>query len=125
MTFSKKAGQRASAWSQRFQKDHASDFDLTNYSIAMLEGAPRILRGMIKSGIRKGVPREAHSRFLIVTRDEAAWKRYLNVNDPDVPYLVVINGDGQVVWKGQGIFTDEIYQQLKTRLPNVPRKKVP
>lgn len=116
ITFSSEAGKRARVWNERFSKDHSSNADTTSYSIAMLEGAPRIFRGMIKRGIKKGVPQQAQDRFLIVTRDEAAWKKYLNVSDDDLPYLLLIDANGRVVWKDQGTFEEQKYEALKAKL---------
>lgn len=116
ITFSKKAGKSARAWNERFEKDHGSRSSVNNYSIAMLEEAPRIFRGIIKSGMKKGVPQEAHNRFLIVTSDEAAWKKYLNVTDDELPYLVLIDGSGRLVWKDQGVFAEKQYEALRAHV---------
>ena len=112
VSFSKAAGERAGAWGARFSKDHAGERGVTNYSIAMLEGAPRLLRGMIKSGMKRGVPEAMRSRFLVVTSDEVAWKQYLDVRQDDVPYLLLIDGRGRVLWKEQGLFDERKYESL-------------
>jgi ATP10 protein len=114
--FSKKGGKNTRAWSERFAKDYGSHANLTSYSVAMLEEAPKILRGFIKAGIKKSVPPQAQSRFLIVTSDEAAWKKYLNVADDDLAYVLLIDGNGRVIWKDQGAFDDKKYEALKAKL---------
>ncbi|MCI0348047.1 MAG: hypothetical protein L0Z53_01355 [Acidobacteriales bacterium] len=82
----------------------------------MLEGAPRIFRGMIKQGIKKGVPRQSQDRFLIVTSDEAEWKKRLNVTDGDLPYLILIDGDGRVICRDQGVFDEAKYEVLRSKI---------
>jgi ATP10 protein len=116
ITFNRQAGKSARAWNQRFEKDHGSRSSVTNYSVAMLEEVPRIFRGMVKSGIKKGVPQQLWNHFLIVTSDEVAWKKYLNVTDDDLPYVLLIDGSGSVIWKDQGVLDEKKYELLKARV---------
>ena len=116
IAFSKRAGEHSRTWSERFSRDERPPANVTNYSIAMLEGVPRLLRGMIKSGIKRGVPAHFYDRFLIVTSEQAAWEKYLAVKDRDLPYLVVIDGEGRLQWKDQGAFDEEKYRELRTRI---------
>src|SRR5260370_28358852 len=116
ITFSKKAGEHSRTWNQRFSRDESSTANVTNYSIAMLEGVPRLLRGMVKLSIKQGVPAHFYDRFLIVTSDEAAWEKYLAVKDRELPCLVLIDGNGRLQWKDQGAFDEEKYNELRTRI---------
>ena len=116
ITFSEKAGKSAQPWRERFAKDHRSQPNVTDYSAAMLGGAPSIFRGMIKRAIKKGVPPQSQNRFLIVTSDNETWKKQLNVTDDDLPYLLLIDATGRVIWKDQGVFDETKYQALKTKL---------
>jgi hypothetical protein len=122
ITFSTKAGKSARAWNERFEKDHGSQSSVTSYSVAMLEEVPRIFRGMVKSGIKKGVPQNLRNRFLVVTSEEAAWKKYLNVTDDELPYLVLIDGNGRVIWKDHGVFDEGKYEVLKTHVQESLKK---
>src|SRR5262245_21384883 len=116
ITFSEKAGKSARPWSERFEKDHGSRSNLTNYSVSMLGGAPRIFRGMITRAIKKSVPQQSQNRFLIGTSDEAEWKKYLNVADEELPNLLLLDGDGRVIWKDHGAFEEKKYEALKAKL---------
>ena len=122
ITFSRKAGEHSRTWNERFSRDERSPANVTNYSIAMLEGVPRLLRAMVKSGIKRGVPAHFHDRFLIVTSDEAAWEKYLAVKDRELPCLVLIDGSGRLQWRDQGAFDEEKYKELRTRIAVLQRR---
>ena len=116
ITFSKKAGEHSRRWNERFSKDERLAANVTNYSIAMLEGVPRLLRGMVRLSIKQGVPANFYERFLIVTNDEDAWEKYLAVKDRELPCLVLIDGRGRLQWKDQGAIDEEKYKELRTRI---------
>lgn len=72
------------------------------YEIAMLEGAPGIFRGMIKSGMRKGMTSAEQERSVVLTQDDKAWERYFAVSNAQEPQLMVLDAEGTVVWRGHG-----------------------
>jgi hypothetical protein len=63
--FTKEAGDRTKAWMARLNQD-----GMNSWSIANLEGAPALVRGMIRSSMRKGTPAPLLERSLILTKDE-------------------------------------------------------
>src|SRR6202140_3928570 len=71
--FSKEAGDRTKVWMTRLSQD-----GINSWSIANLEGAPALVRGMIRSSMRKGTPPPLLERSLIMTKDEKAWKHALD-----------------------------------------------
>jgi len=83
------------------------------YEIAEIAGAPSLIRGMIKSGMRKGVPPDEQSRFVVLTQDEKPWRAYFEVSDDQVPYVILIDGSGKVLWHGHGQAA-ELEPQLKS-----------
>jgi hypothetical protein len=81
ITFSKAAGQLSRGWSDPFLKDYPQDDKVTSYAIAMLEDVPSLLRGMVRGGIKRGVPLSMRRRFLIVSQDENRWKQYVGLKN--------------------------------------------
>ena len=68
----------------------------------MLEKAPGMLRGIIKSGMRKGTTPEEQNRIVVMTKDQEEWEKFFGVEDEKAPYVVVLNAKGDVVWHGHG-----------------------
>ncbi len=99
--FSREAGDKCGAWAKAIQAD-AAMAKATVYQIAMLEGAPALLRGMIKSGMKKGVPAAEQDRFVVLTQDEKQWRQYFGVTDDKDPYVGLLDSSCKVLWRGHG-----------------------
>jgi hypothetical protein len=110
--FSREGGNGSAAWVKSIHAD-ASLNGFTVYEIAEIAGAPSLIRGMIKSGMRKGVPPDEQSRFVVLTQDEKPWRAYFEVSDDQVPYVILIDGSGKVLWHGHGQAA-ELEPQLKS-----------
>jgi hypothetical protein len=109
--FSKEAGDRTKVWMNRLAQD-----GVNAWSVANLEGAPALVRGMIRGSMRKGTPQPLLARSLIMTKDAKAWKLALGATQDNLPMVVVFDSTTQVQWKYEGLFGDEPYRELKTRL---------
>lgn len=114
--FSKEAGDRTKVWMTRLSQD-----GINAWSIANLESAPALVRGMIRSGMRKGTPQPLLGHSLILTKDEKAWKRAVGANQNSLPVVVLFDAAGHPLWTYQGLFGDEPYREIKTRLDAAPR----
>jgi hypothetical protein len=85
------------------------------YQIAQIAGAPALIRGLIKSGMKKGVPAAEYDTFVVLTQDEKPWRAWFDVSDDQVPYVVMIDGAGKVMWRGHGPAA-ELEPKLKAAL---------
>jgi len=108
--FSKEAGDRTKVWMTRLSQD-----GINAWSVADLQGAPALVRGMIRSSMRKGTPPQLLERSLILTKDEKAWKHAVEVKHDNLPVVVLLDATGRVLWTYEGSFGDEPYRELKTR----------
>ena len=72
------------------------------YEIAMLEGAPGLIRGMIKSGMRKGISTAEQDRTVVLTQDDKLWEKYFDVSNAQEPQVMLLDAQGNVVWRGHG-----------------------
>ncbi len=114
--FSKGAGDRTKVWMERLSHD-----GIDAWSVANLEKAPAMVRGMIRGGMRKGTPASQLDHSLIMTKDEQIWRQALGVKQDNLPVVVLLDSSGQIFWKYEGVFSDEAYQQLKSRLASSAR----
>jgi hypothetical protein len=62
---------QAKAWTDRANTDFQNDGNVAVYSKAVLEDAPRLVRGMAVHGIESGVPDGQRDDFAIVYQGEA------------------------------------------------------
>ena len=112
--FSREGGNGTGAWVKAIRADSALA-NLPVYQIAQIAGAPGLIRGMIKSGMKKGVPSAEYDTFVVLTQDEKPWRTWFDVSDDHVPYVVMIDATGKVLWRGHGPAA-EMEPKLKTAL---------
>ena len=67
--FSKDGGDGSASWAKAVHADPALK-SAEVYQLVMLEGAPSLIRPMIKSGIRKGMSTAEQEECIILTQDE-------------------------------------------------------
>ena len=79
------------------------------YSVLVLEGAPRWVRGLIVRGVRRAVPKDDHDSVLIVTKNAAGWRALVGfeAEREDAAYVVRVDALGDTCFRHVGPVTDE------------------
>jgi hypothetical protein len=112
--FTHASGPHCTEWSKRLTSDFKGNAALEQYTLVFLEDAPRLVRGMAKSGIKSGVPKEDYDRFLIVTEHEKEVKSAVHFDAPDDAYLVLLGPDGSVRWTAHNAaVTDDVVSKIR------------
>lgn len=106
-SFSKEAGEKVQAWMEPLVKANVDA-----YSVANLEAAPRLVRGMIRRGMRSGMPEAYRSRSIILTENEKAWKQALQVTDERLPLVVRFDASGSIKDRHAGPFDPRTLERL-------------
>ncbi|HLH00637.1 MAG TPA: hypothetical protein VKX49_30305 [Bryobacteraceae bacterium] len=88
------------------------------YSIAVLQDAPRLVRGMAVHGIKSSVPQAERDRFLLVFHGEEELKQAAGFDRPDDAYLVLIDANGQIRWRFHGPFSEDTLAEVKHQMAN-------
>ncbi len=112
--FSKEAGDGVKVWMARLMKD-----GVEAWSIADLEEAPSLIRGMIRGSMKHDTPAALYERSLVLTKDTKAWKQVLGATKDSLPVAALIDAQGRLVWTYEGNFGDEPYRELRSRLAAV------
>jgi hypothetical protein len=112
--FSHEAGNGTGAWVKAIHADPALA-SVSVYQIAEIAAAPSPIRGMIKSGMKKGVPAAEQDSFVVLTEDAKSWRNYFDVGDDQVPYVMLLAPSGKILWHGHGPASD-LEAQLKGAL---------
>jgi hypothetical protein len=105
MSFSREAGDGCNAWARSVRADAALN-GVAVYQAAMLEGAPGLLRGVIKSAMRKGLTAAEQDHYVILAQDGKPWRSYFGVTADKDPYVVLVDAAGRVRWRGHGAARD-------------------
>jgi hypothetical protein len=86
------------------------------YEMPVLASAPGMVRGFIVRSMRSSVPDQMQARFVPIMDNEAAWRTLVHYGPPFDPYLLVVDGQGDVVWQTHGQPTDGAYAALKQQV---------
>lgn len=113
--FNKEAGDGCGAWATALRSDPALT-GVPIYRVAMLEQAPSFVRGAIKGGLRKGLSSAQQDNFVVLTQDDKVWQSYFSVTEDKDPYVVLLDAEGRVRWRGYGAAKD-LEPQLRAAKP--------
>lgn len=109
--FSRVSADACRAWSERLRTSGLRGLEV--YQVAIIDEVPGMLRGMVASSIRKGVPTAFHGRFLLVTGQGQAWKKLADYGEPDAPYLLLFDARHTLRWHASGGLDDAAWQALR------------
>src|SRR5438270_459187 len=104
LSFSRAAQEQTKAWGERLkaQKVAAEYFQLLE-----LEDVPRLFRGAVKSGIKKGIPPASYESFILLFEGQDALKKVVGFQKSPDAYVLLLDGRGNIVWREQGPVSDE------------------
>jgi len=117
--FTKASSKPTSAWAKKIAADFGGRQDFELYQLAVLEDVPRLLRGMVISGIKKGVPENQRDHFVPVLQGEKELKRAVDYTLPDAAYLVIFDRGGKEVAQLHGSPDDANYSQMRRQLESL------
>jgi hypothetical protein len=110
--FSQDSAKPSRQYAERFEQEMGAAG--VAYSLPVIEGAPRLVRGMIRSGMRKDTPKEFQARMLPLVKEEAVWRARLGISkDKEAGVaLVVLDRQGKVRFRANGGFSDALLRQV-------------
>lgn len=111
------------AWGDKTLSDFGSQSGLEVYQLPVLQDAPRFIRGMIISGMKKGVKENVRDHFVPILQGESELKKLVSYKEPDDAYLLLVDRGGQIVQQRHGPFTDAMYGQLRRDIQSLLGQK--
>ena len=82
------------------------------YDVRMLAEVPSLLRGLVESAMRSGLPADLQKTVLLVYNDNDAWRKRLGVADNDTAYVVAYDKDGRVRATTKGAHNQKELERL-------------
>jgi hypothetical protein len=114
-SFTKKAGADSKLWNERIARDFGSHAPIV-FRVIFLESVPKMFRGKAVSGIKSGLPETVWDRSLVLYKDADSWRYKLVVTGVSHAYLVLLDGQGKVLWMSSRAFNEPEYADLKKAL---------
>ena len=121
--FTKASKAPTSAWGDKLYADFGTRPDFTLYQLPVLEDVPRLLRVMVISGIKKGVPENKREHFVPILQGEAELKKFVHYHEPDDAYLVVLGRTGEILSQIHGSPDNANYARLRADLESTLNQK--
>jgi hypothetical protein len=115
-SFSKTAGKDAQVWNDHLYKDYGSNPLIAGSTVIMLEAAPRLLRGIIVSELKRNVPTTMRDRTIVSYQNEELWKQRLAVADDRHADVLLLESDRRMRWRNSAAFSDTEYTDLKNKV---------
>ena len=114
--FTKASKGPTSAWGEKVFSEFGKQAGFALYQLPVLEDVPRFVRGMVISGMKKGIQENMRHHFVPILQGESELKRLVNYKEPDDAYLVVLDPSGKIVQQMHGSFSDAAYEQLRKEI---------
>ncbi len=115
-SFSRTAGKDARGWNDLLYKDYGSNRSVACSTVILLEAIPRLLRGIIVSGIKRNMPASMQNSTIVSYQEEELWKQRLRVTDDSHAYVLLLSSDGHIRWRTSRPFSDAEYMKLKSEI---------
>ncbi len=114
--FSHASGEQIADWGRLIEADYGKSPGLVYFEMAMVASSPKMLRGMIVKSMASAVPAAERSHFVPLAEDDKPWRAVTHCDEANDAYLLVVDGNGRVVWQTQGDATDAAYAEFKKAL---------
>ena len=116
MGFSKASKTPTEAWAKRIESDFGKTSGFALYQMPVLEAVPKVIRGMVIAGIKKGVPESERANFVPVLHNEDDLKKLVGFKGEDDAYIVVLDRSANVSCQTHGSSVDPGYAELKVKV---------
>ncbi|HEY0383921.1 MAG TPA: hypothetical protein VGC72_17140 [Candidatus Elarobacter sp.] len=100
--FTNRSRSQTAAWGTQLAKDFGNEPRLQRLSLAVLDDVPAFVRGMVITGIRRGVPKDQHDTFLLLFHDAQPWKDLTDFKNSDEAYVLLVDPTSKVVAQTHG-----------------------
>lgn len=114
--FSHESSKQCDQWNKRFKPAYLSEPRIDYYEIADFQGVPSVVMWMILHGMRREIPKDEQSRFVLLYSDGDKWKKLVGYTAPEDAYVIVADPSRNVLWQAHGEPTDAKQTELQAAL---------
>ncbi len=104
-------------WDKEIGAQVTANPDVPLYNIAVIQAAPKFVRGMIRGSMKALVPTAGQDRFLTVVQGQDELKKAVDFSSADEAYVVVLDSAGRIVFHTHGdpseIAKKQVIEQIK------------
>jgi hypothetical protein len=91
------------------------------YELPTIYELPTFSRTFINEGMRAGIPDPtSRERTVTLYLDKEVFKQALEITSEETIYLFLVDQEGNILWREEGIFSEEKRQNLLSVIENLP-----
>lgn len=117
--FTKASKEPTKAWATRLNSELGNQPDFVLWQLPVLEDVPRLIRGMVISGMKKTVPGNLRDHFVPIVEREAELKKLVNYKDANDAYLILLDRSSQIVQQLHSASPEAAYAPLRTGIQSL------
>jgi hypothetical protein len=98
--------------------------ELTYWELPVLSNRYSVFRWWIDGGMRTGIiDNKAREQTITLYIDKRNFKKELEIPNEETICLLLVDGNGKVIWRAEGAFTEKKLQSLKRILEKATAKE--
>jgi hypothetical protein len=95
-------------WVPFVQEVEAFYPDFIYYELPTIQSLPALSRSFINEGMRAGIPDQtARERTITLYLDKDAFKAALEISNEDDIHLLLVDREGDILWRTTGVYSEE------------------
>lgn len=111
--FTRASSTDVEAWAGRFKAAYGGDTTFTWLEVPLIgSGMARMMKPLIQGGMRGGTPEPDRAHVMTVWGGTREWKDRLAFDAPQSAYVVLLDREGRVRWRGAGPLDDPRWRAL-------------
>ena len=115
VTFSQAASDEGAKWTRKLRQEQ-QELAVTIYQVAILEDVPPMVRFLVISAMRRGIPKELHDNFWIATSSSREWQELNGSRSLGEAHVFLLEGRTQITWHFDGAYSKPSFQSLLAAL---------
>lgn len=91
-------------------------YDVNLYFIPMFSGVKKAAAGQFKKEVKKNVDKDLQNHILMFKGKIKEYKSSLKMSDKSKPYFFLLDGDGNIVYRAEGAFSQSKLTKLEQQI---------
>ncbi|MDP9003755.1 MAG: hypothetical protein M3N12_03080 [Verrucomicrobiota bacterium] len=115
VTFSQEASEEGAKWTRKL-REKQQELGVSIYQVAILEDVPPMVRFVVVSAMRRGIPKELHDNFWIATSTTKEWQEVTGSRSLGHAHVFLLEDRSQITWHFDGAISKPSFQGLLAAL---------
>jgi hypothetical protein len=111
--FQQRQQQDVNTWLPAAQELERRFSNFMYYELPTIYELPTLSRTFINEGMRAGIPdTTSRERTVTLYLDKESFKNALEINSEETIYLFLVDREGEIYWRGEGLYSDQKVDSL-------------